>query len=85
MLPGQRKGGGAVVERSRSPSGNGMAGGALRSGRWETRSHVIWHIPANGGGALESSRVAAIAVRRIQGVVAVDMAGSARCSKVRAH
>ena len=85
MRPGQWKGSCVVVERSRSPSGDWMAGGALRSSRWKTRSHVIWHISADGGGALESSRMAAIAVRRIQRVVAVDMACSARCRKVRTH
>ena len=62
-----------------------MAGGALRRRRWEARSHVIWHVSANGGGALESSRVAAIAVRGIQCVVVIRMAGSARRGEVRAH
>ena len=62
-----------------------MAGGALRRRRWEARSHVIWDVSANGGGALERSRVAAIAVRGIQCVIAVDMAGSARRRKVRTH
>ena len=62
-----------------------MAGGALRRRRWEARSHVIWDVSANGGGALERSRVAAIAVRGIQRVVVIRMAGSARGRKVRAH
>ena len=85
MGPGQGEGSSAVVEHSSSPSGNGMAGGALCSSRRETRSHVIWDIPADGGGALESSRVAAIAVRGIERVVAIDVAGSARGRKMRAH
>ena len=85
MRPGQRKGSCVVVERSRSPSGDWMAGGALRSCRWETRRDVIRYISADSSGALERSRVAAIAVCGIQRVVVIRMAGSARGRKVRAH
>jgi hypothetical protein len=65
VLPGQWETRGAVVERSSSPGSNGMAGGALCGCRWETRGDVIRHVPADGGGALESSSVAAIAIRGI--------------------
>ena len=85
VSPGKRKACGAVVKRSSSPGGNGMAGGALRSRCWETRRDVIRYISADSSGALERSRVAAIAVCGIQRVVVIRMAGSARGRKVRAH
>ena len=85
VLPGQREACSAVVERSSSPGSYRMAGGALCSRDWETRSNVIRYISADGGGALERSRVAAIAVRGIQRVVVIRMAGSARRGEVRAH
>ena len=74
-----------MVERASGPGGNGMAGGALRSRCWETRRDVIRYISADSSGALESGGVAAIAVRGIQRVVVIRMAGSARGRKVRAH
>ena len=74
-----------MVERASGPGGNGMAGGALRSRCWETRRDVIRYISADSSGALERSGVAAIAVRGIQRVVVIRMAGSARGRKVRAH
>jgi len=85
VLPGQWETRGAVVERSSSPSGNGMAGGTLCGRGWETRGDVIRHAPADGRGALERSRVAAITIRGIQRVIVISMAGSARGRGVRAH
>src|ERR1700682_6108535 len=85
VSPGKRETRGGVVELSSSPGGNRMAGGTLRGRCWETRSHVVRYISADGGGALERSCMAAIAVRGIQRVVVIRMAGSARCRKVRAH
>ena len=83
VLPGQREAGGAVVERSGSPGGDRMAGGALCSRGWEARSNVIRYISPDGSSALERSCVAAIAVRRIQRVVIIGVAGSARGREVR--
>ena len=85
VLPGQRETRRGVVKRTSSPGGNGMTGCALRRGGRETSRDVIRHVPADGGGALESSSVASIAVRRIQRVVVIGMAGSARGRGVRAH
>ena len=85
VLPRQRETGGAVVERSSSPGGNGMTGGALRSRGGETRRDVIRHISTDSGSALKRSRVAAIAIRGIQCVVVIRVAGCARGRKVRAH
>ena len=85
MLPGQWETCCAVIERSGSPSGNGMARGALRGRGWETRGDVIRHVSANSRGALERSRVATVAVRGIQRVVVIGMAGSAGGRGVRAH
>ena len=83
MRTHQRKACGAVVERSGSPGGNGMARRALCGGSWEARRHVIWHVSTDCGGALERRRVAAITIRGIQRVVIVGMARRARCRKVR--
>ena len=83
VLPCQWETGGAVVERSSSPGGNGMARGALRSRGWEPSSHVIWYVSSDGGGALKRSRVTPVAVRGIQRVIVIGMAGSARGRKVR--
>src|ERR1700730_18869452 len=85
VSPRQRETRGAVVECASGPGGNGMAGGALRGRRREARSHLIGYISTDGSGALERSGVAAIAVRGIQRVVVVGMAGSARGRKERAH
>ena len=83
VLPGQRETRRGVVKRTSSPGGNGMTGCALRRGGRETSRDVIRHVPADGGGALESSSVASIAVRRIQRVVVIGMAGSARGRSMR--
>jgi hypothetical protein len=82
---GQRKGRGVVVKRPGSPSGNGMTSGARRGSGRETRSDVVRHIATDGGGALERRRVAAIAIRGIQCVVAVDVAGRARRGQMCTH
>ena len=81
----QRKSRGGVVELSRSPGGDGMARGTLRRGGRESCRDVIWYISTDGGGALERGCVAAVAVRGIQSVVVIRMAGSARRGEVRAH
>ena len=81
----QRKSRGGVVEFPRSPGGDGMARGTLRRGGRESCRDVIRHISTDGGSALERGCVAAIAVRGIQRVVVIRMAGSARRRKVRAH
>jgi hypothetical protein len=83
VLSRQWETGGAVVERSRSPGGNGMAGRALRGCGRKPRGDVIRHVPADGGGALERSRVAAIAIRGIQRVIIVGVARRARGREVR--
>ena len=85
VLTRQRETRGAVVERSSRPSSNGMARGALRSRGRKTSGDVIRNIPANGSRALERGRVATITIRRIQRVVVIGMAGSARCRRVCAH
>jgi hypothetical protein len=85
VLAGQRETGGAVGERSSRPGGNGVAGGTLCCGGRETSRDVVRNISADGGGALKSSGVAAVAIRGVQGVVVIGMAGSARCCEVRAH
>jgi hypothetical protein len=82
---GQRKSRGVVVKRSGSPCGNGMTSGTRRRSGWETRSDVVGHIATDGSGALERRRVAAIAIRGIQCVVAVDVAGRARRGQMRTH
>jgi hypothetical protein len=74
---------GAVVKRSSCPRSDRMAGRALRSGGWEARSHVIRYVSTNCGGALKRSGMAAIAVRGIQRVVVIGMAGSARRRSMR--
>ena len=82
---GEREPGGAVVEHSRGPRGNGMARRALRRGGREACGHVIRHRAADRGRTIERCGVTPVAVRGVQRVVVVDMAGSARRGKVRAH
>jgi hypothetical protein len=74
-----------VVEGAGSPSGDGMARSALGGGSGESRSDVIRNVSADGGGALERGSVAAVAVRGVQGVVVIGVAGSAGGCEVRAH
>ena len=54
-----------------------MAGGASGSRGREPRGDMVWHGPANRCGAEKSRLMASIAICRIEGVVVVDMAGSA--------
>lgn len=54
-----------------------MAGGASRSRRRKARGHVIRNVPANRGRAQKRRLVTAIAVRRTERVVIVDVTGGA--------
>ena len=83
VLPGQRETRGAVVKGSRSPSGDRMARSTLGSRNWESRRHVIRHISADRGGALECSRMASVAIRGIQRVIIIGVARRARGREVR--
>ena len=74
---------GAVVKGSRSPSGDRMARSTLGSRNWESRRHVIRHISADRGGALECSRMASVAIRGIQRVIIIGVARRARGREVR--
>ena len=87
MSVGQRESSRVVVEHSSRPGSNRVASGACRCGSWETGRDVIRHVAANRRGALESSRVATVTIRRIQRVVVAHMArraGSRRRRHVRA-
>ena len=66
-----------MVKHARRPGRNRVAGGAGRSRGRESGRNVVRNVPANRRRALERRRVAPVAVRRIQRVVVVDMAGSA--------
>ena len=79
MRVGQRKSGGAVIKHSRGPGSDRVAGGASRCCGRESSRDVIRNISANRCGALEYRRVASIAIRRVQRVVVVYVAGSAGC------
>jgi hypothetical protein len=74
---GECKAGCIVIEDSRSPGGHCMAGGALRRCRGEAGRDVIRDVPAHRGGAQEGRLVAAITIRRFEGVVVAHMAGGA--------
>jgi len=69
---GEEKARRAVVKNSCRPSGDRVAGGASGGSRGEACRNVV-----RRGGGLEYGLVAAIAVRRTEGVVVVDMAGGA--------
>lgn len=73
----QRKACGTVIENSRSPGGNCVAGGAGRCCRWEPSCDVVGNVAANGGGALEGGRMAAVTICRIERVVVADVARGA--------
>lgn len=77
MAVGQREAGGVVIENSRGPGGDGVACRAGRSGDRESSGHVIGNVAADGGSALEGGLVASVAIRRVQHVVIVDVAGGA--------
>jgi len=52
---GQRESGGVVIEDSRGPGGDRVAGRTGGSSGWETSRDVIRNVAANGRSALESS------------------------------
>jgi hypothetical protein len=82
---GQRERRSAVVKHAGSPGGDGMAGSALIGGGRETSGAVVGNIAPDGGSALESGSVAAVAIRGVQGVITIDMAGSTGSSQVRSY
>jgi hypothetical protein len=69
---------GVVIELAVRPFRDRMARRASRGCRGKARGDVIRHASAKGGRAVPRGLVAAHAVRRIQRVVVVDMAGQAR-------
>jgi hypothetical protein len=66
-----------VIEYTRSPGSNRVAGRTLRCRDWKSSRHVIRNVAAHRSGALEGGLMAAITIRRIEGVVVAEMAGSA--------
>ena len=72
----QREARGAVIKLAVGPHGDGVAGGAGRSGSGEIRGHVIRHVSAQRLGAVPGRQVAAHAIRigRSQRIVVVDVA-----------
>jgi hypothetical protein len=66
-----------VIENTRSPSGNRVAGRTLRGRNWKSSRHVIRYVAAHRCGALEGGLVTAVAIRRFEEVVVADMAGGA--------
>ena len=81
---GQREPSGAVIEHARGPSRNRMATCALPGSGWEAGRNVIRNIPADGRGALECRRMAAVAIRGIQRIIITHVAGGA-CRRRRRH
>jgi len=77
MRAGQRETRGIVIELTCGPGGNRMAGGALRRGVREAGGNMIRNASTDRRGSIPIRHVAAIAVRRIEGEIVVDMAGSA--------
>ncbi len=77
MPIGQHEAGRAVIEDSRSPSGNRVARCAGRSRSREPCRDVVRYVPAKCSGALECRLVASITIRRTEGVVVVHMARNA--------
>ena len=75
MAIGEQKAGGAVVENSGGPSSDGMARRASRSRNRKSSGDVIRNASAKRGGALEGGLVAAMAVRRTEGVIVIYVAG----------
>ena len=75
---GQRETGCVMVKNSSCPRRDRMAGGAGRRRRRESSRDVIRNVAANRRGALESRRVAAVAIGGIQRVIVAHMAGRAR-------
>src|SRR3984893_13181920 len=73
----QRKTGGAVIELAVSPGSNGVATGTSGGGGREVRSDVIRNVAAERLRLVPIGCVAGEAVRGIQSVIIVDVAGSA--------
>ena len=73
----QQKTSRAVIEKSSSPCGNRVTRRASRRCNREPSRNVIWYVATHCGGALEGGLVAAITIRRFDGVVVADMAGGA--------
>jgi len=74
---GQQESGRAVIENSGRPSRNRVARGAGRSRNRESGGHVIRHVSAHRRAGGERRRVAAVAIRRSQSVIVIDMARGA--------
>ena len=66
-----------VIKDSRGPGGNRVARCTLRRRGWKSGRDVVRYVSAKRLGAQESRLVAAIAIRRTEGVVVVHMAGGA--------
>jgi hypothetical protein len=73
----QRKTESVVVELAVCPLRDGMARRASRSCRGKPGGDVIWHASAKGWRAVPCRQVAAHAVRGVQRVIVVDVAGRA--------
>jgi len=63
VLVSQRKTSSAVVELAVGPSGDGMAGGALRGSIRKTRSDVIGHAATDSGRLVPVRGMTPIAIR----------------------
>jgi len=81
---GQREPGRAVIEDPRGPGCNRVASRASRCRRRETCRNVIRYRPPDRCGAGKSCLVAAITIGRIERVIVIHMAGSAR-GRSRGH
>jgi hypothetical protein len=73
----QREAGGAVVELTGRPGGDGVATRASGSGRGEICRHVVRNAAAQSLCAVPGGLVATHAIGRVQRVVIADVAGSA--------
>jgi hypothetical protein len=73
----QKKSGGAVIKLAVGPSGYSVAGRASCCGRWESCGHVIRYRATQCLRLVPIRRVAAHAVRGIQRVIIIYVAGQA--------
>ena len=78
MRIGKREAGAAVIKNAIGPGGDGMAGGAGGGASGEIGSDVIRHIAAKRLRVVPVGLMTTEAVGGIQGVIIIDMAGSAR-------
>jgi hypothetical protein len=74
---GERESRGAVIELSVSPRGDGVAGGASRSGGREIGSDVIGNVATESLRFVPVGGMAGQAVRAAEGVIVIDVAGNA--------